>query len=75
MNPAEVAGLNVAASEAPRVESRTRKSEAAEFQTGTSVPAINVVSRGPSCSVAGLLTQEAGHVCCVLQGHAADTIR
>lgn len=40
MNPAEVAGLKDAAREAPRLESRTRKSEPEEFQTGTSVPVV-----------------------------------
>lgn len=39
IKPALVAGLNDAASEAPRLESLTRKSEPKEFQTGTFVPA------------------------------------
>jgi len=73
MKPADVAGLNDAASEAPTVESRTRKFEPEEVQTGTLVPTNGCISRVPLVATS-TPTEEASHVDRVLQRNTTDTV-
>lgn len=76
MNPADVAGLNVAARDAPRFESRTKKSDPEEFHTGTSVPVVDVVSYVASERREwDPHAQKASHVYSVLERYTTDAVR